>query len=266
MRRTQLLAGGLVLALAVACGGGGSKAPTTKDSLAVLSAAQSKTTAAKSAKVTMKVAAEAAGQTTNLSGDGAFDFAKKLGQMHMSLPRPGGADIAIDVVYSGTSFFMGSDVFQAVAGKHWLKIDLNTFTGDASKFGAQDPTQGLEFLSGASDAKVVGTETVHGEKTTHYTATIDLDGAMAKVQGLQKKLFDRYRALLGKSTMPVDVWIDDSGRVARQVMTTSVTVSGTPATSTVTVEYYDWGTTVTAPLPPASEVGDGNALLSRLTG
>jgi len=274
MRRRSVAVVAVVLVLGTAaCGGSSTKKNTgTKvDSLAVLAAAQSTTTAAKSAKVSMTVLSDIAGQSITISGDGAFDFARKLGKLSMQIPNPQSpTPLSIDAVFSGTTFYMHSDAFTAIAGKSWLKIDLSTFTGDASKLGAQDPTSGLAFLAGTKSARVVGTEQVHGTSTTHYAATIDLDAALAKVGSSAKKLIDQYRASIGSGTMPVDVWIDDAGRVARMAVKIDIKASaathGQAGSTKVTTEYYDWGSAVTVALPKPAEVADGTSLLAGLTG
>jgi hypothetical protein len=86
------------------------------------------------------------------------------------------------------------------------------------------PARLLGYAQAATDARRVGRETVDGVPTTHYYAEIDLS---------------RYaiRRTLGDS-LPVDVWIDGSGRIRR--VTAQLSAAGFDAVPQVDVR----------PLPP----------------
>jgi len=273
-RRAGLVVAAALIVGAVGCGGSsdkGSQGAGNADTLKVLAAAQSKTTAEKSAKVKMSIASTVGTQTFALDGDGRYDFAGQSGSLTMTIPNPqSGQSMTIETVFSGKLLYLRSDIFKTLAGKEWLKVDLEAFRGDASKFGAQDPTSGLAFLAGTNKATVVGEEEVNGVSTTHYSATVDLDSSIAQLQGTLGKTVEQYREALGSADLPIDVWIDDKGRVSRMMI--SVPIKATAQTnnqagkSTVTTDYTDWGVDVKVTLPKDSEVADGTSLLSGLAG
>ena len=55
----------------------------------------------------------------------------------------------------------------------------------------------------------VGDDTIDGEHTTHYRASIDYSKALDKLDGLSAAAKASTLGELG--TVPADVWIDDHG-------------------------------------------------------
>jgi len=270
-RRALMVVAAALLVGAVGCGGGSDKdGASGTDSLEVLAAAQSKTVAAKSAEVRMTIVNDV-GQATTITGVGAFDFTGNQGSLTMTIPNPQTATpMTIETVYTKTVLYLGSDLFTALAGKEWLKLDLEKFAGDVSKLGAQDPTSGLAFLGQTKSVKVVGEADVNGVDTTHYSASLDLDAALANLSGTLRKTAEQYRDLVGTGDIPVDVWIDGEGRVTRMMtkvpIKASAATGGKAGSTTTTTDYTNWGTTVKVTLPKPAEVADGTQLLSSFLG
>lgn len=254
-------------ALLAGCGAGksGSSLTTTKkvDSLAVVTAAQDASQKAGSAKMSMTMAMKAGSESFTLTGGGAFDYVKKLGQMTMTMPNPAGSgELSFDTVITDTALYLkipGSN-----PAKPWSKVDLTKQLGGSlsSLTSNSDPSSALEMLRGAKSVTTVGKEQVRGTATTHYKAVIDINKAMAKQPaGVQAKL-KSYEKLLGTqmTDLPIDVWIDDKGRPARFKMTMHIPASAQTGNEAVdmdmTIEMFDYGTPVTVTVPPASQVND----------
>jgi hypothetical protein len=248
-----------------ACGNGGSLSSQGNkpvDALTVVTAAQSASQKAGSAKMAMTMEMSAAGQSFTMRGEGAFDFAKQLGQMSMSMPNPDGSgDLSFDEVITDTMVYIKSPML-AGAGKPWVGVDLKEAVGGSLSqlSGGSDPTSGLEMLAGAKSVTTVGKETIRGTETTHYKAVVDINKAMAgKPEAVRAKLQGYQKALGAKFTdLPVEVWIDKDNRPAKfsytMDMPATEATGNQPFSMTMSIEMFDYGTPVTVTVPPASDV------------
>jgi hypothetical protein len=241
---------GATVALA---GGGGHGAPAGTH--AVFAAAAT-TEAARTADISLSVTTGA----TSLSGQGVADLATGDADFTVDLPASLG-QVEVRSV-GGTVYVQVPPGFSSLAGgKAWASFAAPTANaGTPSSF---DATWLIDWLRGiAGPVTTVGTgDTVHGDPTTHYRATIDLSkvapGAPAGLQPLTSQ------------SVPVDVWVDGAGRLRR--LTASVDASGAsgasgasvPGLGTVQVnaELWGFGTPVEVAAPPADQVGDASALV-----
>ncbi len=109
------------------------------------------------------------------------------------------------------------------AGKTWMKLDLAKLASkagiDASQLGSlnqADPTQFLSYLRASSGAvTTVGSEQIGGEPTTHYRATLQLDRVLDRLPDSQRAAARSMLERLGTGSIPVDVWVDQQGRLRR---------------------------------------------------
>jgi len=286
-RRAKPLVAVLALALATglaACGGSSSSG----DRPAVLTPASLANIAARTtAKGGVKISLD---QTTSLGSGGAipttavgrFDTKTKRGEMTIttdlssirgggSLPSGAGKQ---HVILDGFTFYMNSPLFSSILpdGKKWLKIDLDKVGKSigidfgALTRGGQDPTQALQYLKAASgDVTKVGTETVRGEPTTRYKATIDFnkvaDAAPAGQRAAIRTSMKQIIKLAGTSTAPMEVWIGDDGVVRRMTDTIKTNIAGEHAEITQRIELFDFGTKVDdVQIPPAGQTVDASDL------
>ena len=131
-----------------------------------------------------------------------------------------------------------------------------------------------EYLRGASGAiDELRHEKVRGIDTTHYRATIDINKAAAAAPDTARAAIKQISETFGIVRVPVDAWIDDDGR-ARRISETidysraksspTLPANSLPKRVQVTLEYYDFGTPVTAPVPPSDQVADFGDLLAQL--
>jgi hypothetical protein len=130
-----------------------------------------------------------------------------------------------------------------------------------------DPSETLAYLRAAGEVEEVGIEDVRGVATTHSSAVVDLQ----KVPELApEESRDRIRAgidqlikLTGKSTQPIDVWIDGEGLVRRMSIEQTVEQGSDASKTTTTIELYDFNSEVSIELPPADQVSDLKELVSQ---
>ena len=154
----------LLLALAAsACGGSEPTAEQVSPDAVVLAA--SKTNEAGSYKADVSGTMDVAGQSIDMSGTGAFDAAKQRGR-HVVLDEPErAATWTWSMVFAYPLIYMElpPESGQLPAGKKWIKMDLEKLGQEAGlnldqmmRAGQTDPSQGLDFLRGASDVHAVG--------------------------------------------------------------------------------------------------------------
>ena len=242
--------------------------------------AAAKTADAGSSRIEFEVEFRGGGESFTVAGEGVFDYEQQRGRTTFDVGElaaaTGGSDAGrLELVFDGLVYYMRfpSGVLANVANGRWLKVDLREAADEAgADLGAleqldQSPTELLQFLQGASDdVDEVGTETVRGVETTHYRADVDLERAAeitAERAGLSDELreqlrreIERTREQTGLSTLPVDAWLDDEGRLRRMKMDVELDVAGRPAGMLTTMELFDFGVEVDVRPPPADEVLD----------
>jgi hypothetical protein len=272
-RMISLLVGlGLVAPLA-SCGSG-----TT--TLQVVTGAAVKTTAGRTARVAETVVitpgSSSAATPPPFVANGAMDFAARRARLSITVL---GQDVT--VIVDGTTIYENVPLLTGqLGGKPWLKIDLNEIgqaagingLGNLAQAQSSDPSQFLSYLRGVSGAiTTVGHESVRGTATTHYRAVVDLTKAAGSSSPDVQKTIQQLGKVLGATTFPIDVWIDSAGRVRRQHQVfdyshasfPNIPTSALPKSADITVEYFDFGVAVSAPLPPADQVTDLSQILGR---
>jgi hypothetical protein len=266
-----------------ACGSdAGSKATTTTpiaNGRSVVLASVVKTAAADSAKIALDMSYSGLGPSgITLTANGAVDFESgdseltmEFGGMFSSFLPSGIQTRTVDgVAYVHLPMGLPS-------GKEWVAVDSKKLGGAGSNTaldigGSADPKKLLAYLEKVSDGvQEVGTETIRGVETTHYSAEVDLGKAVDRAD-VPRALRGAVDEIAGKvGTVPVDIWIDDDDLVRRQQMemdfgsllpgaSGATGQSGSTPTVTLTLDLYDFGAPVDVEAPPADQVisvGDG---------
>jgi hypothetical protein len=214
---------------------------------------------------------------------GAFDVKTRRGEMTMStdlssLPGAAGAGAGAasvqHMIFDGLTFYMTVPALaHALPGaKKWLKIDVAKLgkvagidLGSLAQGSSQDPTQALQYLKAAAgDVTKVGRETVRGEPTTHYTATIDFDKVAdaypADRRAAVRRALKQVTRLSGTRTVPMEVWVGDDGLARRLAYAITSDVGGQRAKIDQRIELYDFGTKVDVKIPSARESVDASRL------
>jgi hypothetical protein len=233
------------------------------------------------------------------SGEGAFDeasgraafavdmssFAQLLGGFVNGLAGPDATDLPdfddpagwkIEVVQDGEVGYVKFPAIadQLPAGKSWIRANEAEAAAKAGfdfdelgQFAGSDPRDLLDALRAVtSDVETVGTEELRGVEATHYRAVIDpVDLAKVAPTGDEKTsqtLVDQLTAQSGLRSIPVDVWIDETGLVRKVTMSLAATEPGTSQSSDVSLsfEIWDYGESVVIEVPPASQVADASAV------
>lgn len=155
------------------------------------------------------------------------------------------------------------DQFASTAGKgkHWMKYDYDKLAEQSGPSGAlikdqmqnNNPARSVDLLLASGKVKKVGSETVKGKKTDHYSGTIEV-AELARMQSkkLSEKELDQLADQLkqqGFKTEKVDVWIDGDDLLVKK----QERAKGKNGDLNSTVFYSDYGTEVSIEAPPASD-------------
>jgi hypothetical protein len=248
VRRAFALVGLLASALAGAvgvsgCGGGGGL-----DGSAVAEAAQT-TQSAGTARLALSAAV--GGQTLN--GSGFVDMKRRAADISLELPQGTLREITRGTrVYLKPPAGLGSSRLKTP----WMMVDVGAVAqAQGINLGAlqslSDPSGTIDQLRSAGKVEKVGTETVRGVQTTHFKAVVDLRKAAQRAPAAKSSV-DQLIRMLGRSSIPVEVWLDNQKRLRREQV--SLTVLGQPLTETV--ELYDFGARQAIKPPPADQVTD----------
>lgn len=196
-----------------------------------------KTTAEKTASMAITIGLDVVGMPDSptgpveVSGQGAIDYETKQGMLHFDvsgMPADAAgapAGTSIDMVIDGDTAYVQvpESMLSSTGGAHWAKVGPDSASGGLSIDLTQiqqlsDPDYVLQFLNGVSDSDttLVGTETLHGTDTTHYSVSIDPTKAAA-AGGTDGTASSGAALDLGMMTgglaMPADVWVDEQGRL-----------------------------------------------------
>lgn len=235
----------------------------------------------------MSTTGEMAGQELDMTVDatGAYDFESGDMEMDMAAVMPGLGDMDMQArMVDGVMYIRYQDSFMSQmglpAGVTWISMDLGNMTGlsagQMQSMGGQfqDPTQFLAFLEAAgAEIEEVGSEEVDGFETTHYRARTDFAALMEEqseaLEGMlgSQGLSGDALGAMSEVEIPMDVWIDNEGRVRRiriemdmsEAMSSMFPGQGDAGTRyeiEVEQDFSDFGLDVDVEAPPADETTD----------
>ena len=186
--------------------------------------------------------------------------------MKMTVPDQG-AKGTMEIRLVDKAMYIGgnADMTKEMDGKTWIKFDMSAL-GDknlgATTPGAgqadQNPATESTFLTGAKNVKKVGTETVDGVKTTHYSGTVTVADLRASfkdetkaVREQREKSLQQYEKL-GVDKLTMDMWVDGQDHT-KQFRMQGAADKG-PLDMTIT--FLDYNKPVTVAAPPAKDTAD----------
>ena len=229
-------------------------------------------------KFTEQINTGAQPQPFTLTGSGFVNPHQRAGMLNFDLSSipgvsslPGGK--TMQLVFNFPVMYMKAGFLSShlPGRKAWLKIDLQK-AGQAAGIdfsqiavsGGSDPTQYLNFLKASGSVTKVGSDTINGTATTHYRAVLDLNRVADRVPAAERSAarvgVGQLEKIAGRSTMPVDVWVDGSRRVRReQFAFHAAGPSGGAAGATLTMDFVSFDPTPPVTAPPADQVFDATS-------
>lgn len=284
--RLRLLLTVLLVALVAACSGGGEETPTSDDSAAP---AASATDAPAEDATADDEPAEAAGGDNVLAAavDTSVDTSSRFrltttsttpqGDINTSgegvSTADGASQVTLTIEGAGAqvpgqegpleieTIFVDGVIYQRIPGfaeqlgtdAEWFSIDAEAQIPGIAELIEQaesaDPTQSFDLLQQVADVEEVGTEEINGVSTTHYRAQARL-GDLLEQGGIDPNTLGASADV--DQQVPIDVWLDDEGRVRQ--LTQDVEVEG--IATTTTIEILEYGVDAEISPPPADNTAD----------
>lgn len=280
--------GALVIAGTAACGAGngaGSSAAKgtggTATSGHIVQTAYAATRNEKTASFRFEAAIHnGSPQASTITGQGQTDFSAKAFTATVNLPIGGTLKV---LLVHGIEYIQipGPARSRLPGNSKWLSVNLNKVSqaklgesfGQFSSASTSDPSQALSQLAAVSSGVTkVGTATVAGVPTTEYRANVNLSKLAARVQSTQgakaAQAIRREISELGRTTVPVQMWIDAHHLVRQiryQVPIPRPGTTGTGGQGTVesTITFTHFGAPVRLSVPPASQTTDITGIVLR---
>ena len=218
--------------------------------------------------------------TTNVHGKATIDLEGKgvmdaRGNAEIDFDFSGaGEKGSLHQVIAGETIYMSSSLFEDLPdGKEWIKVDLAKVTDDLGlenvpQTSGSDPRESLRNLRAVGDVEKVATDDVRGVSTTRYKATVELRRLPQLVEPAERatarRSVQRLIRLLGKDTQQTEVWVDGKDLVRRTRDEVTVSAPGNQkVTTTMILEYYDFGARVRVEVPADREVEDVSRVAAR---
>jgi hypothetical protein len=276
MKRLLAFPIGILGLLLAGCGGPGPVA-LRGNPQAVVRAAASRTMAAGTARIDVTIAVDTAG--TGMAGTGVADLAD--GSAQLTLGRTGAAahlDDRFDIVVDGATDLVRADTNAPMPGATpaapWLAGTPRQLALDASQ--RMTPLDSLlvrpgaaidlAFLRGAVHVLPYGGEEIMGSNTFRYSVLIDLPTAIANSPPDEQPELEAAYAAIGPVEWPVDVWLDDQGRVRHLEMAEDPEAHTTTTKGNIIIfkdtgnalpftdlDFYDFGTPAKISVPGPSQ-------------
>jgi hypothetical protein len=289
MRR--LLTPLLLALLAVLLAGCGASDTVTK-SLDPVAAAATNTARLPTTHMSMTATMTVPGLPTavRMSGDGAVDNVRKRGSMTMdmssmarAMPSTGGlndpslwrGEYVFDFSKSMVAYIRFPFMTRALgSGKSWVRLDFGSVSREMGvnldqfmQMNQSNPAQQLQLLRAVSGrfAKL-GTGRVRGVKTTRYRTNVDITkypDLLPKGQrnSMQKSINTLVDMMGGKSTYPVEVWIDAKQLVRRMSLRMEIKAPTGSMSMAMSMDFYGFGRPVSVTFPRAEDTVDMTKLM-----
>ena len=236
----------------------GSGVAPASGALSLVADAMNKADSAGSVKVTGTMTAPGMSQPMTLNAEEQYSPSLAL-SMSMQVDGQAISEVLVgDVIYMDYP-----ELAPELDGKQWAEIDLSGIHGSLGSLSSlldsarsENPTTQIAALVASGTVTKVGTETVDGQSTTHYSGTLDASqllkasSAESKLSASQLSSLQSMLQTAGVTTAKIDTWIAADGLPVQETyseQTSQGTVSGNLSMS-------DWGAPVSVGAPPASEV------------
>jgi hypothetical protein len=289
MRR--LLTPLLLAVLAVSLAGCGASDTVTK-SLDPVAAAAANTARLPTTHMSMTATMTVPGLPTavQMNGEGAVDNVRKRGSMTMdmssmarAMPNTGGlndpslwrGEYVFDFSKSMVAYMRFPFMTRALgSGKSWVRLDFGSVSREMGvnldqfmQMNQSNPAQQLQLLRAVSGRfSKLGTGRVRGVTTTRYRTNVDIRKypdllPEGQRKSMQKSINTLVDMMGGKSTYPVEVWIDAKQLVRRMSLRMEIKAPTGSMSMAMSMDFYGFGRPVSVTFPRAEDTVDMTKLM-----
>lgn len=213
---------------------------------------------------TVRIAGTVSGSGISMTFNGDEQYSPSL-EMSLKMQTEGQN---ISEILLGDTIYMDYPALSSElgGGKQWDELDLSEAGGSLGALSSimdsarnENPTTQISALLASKQISKVGTETVQGQQTTHYSGTLNANDFLndsAQTSQLSSSQIASLKSLLqsGKvSSEQVDLWVASNGLPVQVKVAVQSSAAGT---MDMTLDMSDWGAPVQVSAPPADETTD----------
>jgi hypothetical protein len=210
-----------------------------------------------SSKVRTRMEMVSGGTRLAVSGVGAFDYARRQGELKVVPPRDAAGveehGPITELLVSGALYMKNRGA--GVPADKWVRMDTARLAdGNLVYGGATDPLISAELLRGSRDVTLVGEETMDGVPVRHYRGTADIARA-AESAGPSSR--GALRAAAGGfvvAAVPFEAYLDGGGRLLKVLQRFTF---GNGAVVTSITRLYGFGSPVRVRVPDTDDLYPG---------
>jgi hypothetical protein len=196
------------------------------------------------------------GAAATMRGEGTFEMVGDSAEVRLEAADPAGATQSLEMmVIDGTTYLRNPQ--SAAGGPEWYRCEPGSQYVEGLAGSFTDPSEAFALLDSGIDARETGTTEIDGGEGKLYEGTIDL-AALAD-DGEEAGQLQR----MGLQQVPVQVVVDEEGRLRRIVLTADLTAAAAaegatpnPGVMTITIELTEFGVPLDLEEPPADQVAD----------
>lgn len=249
-------------------GGGGAAAfvllaPSSASAAEAVTSAANQTVGEQSADMSLNMSISVMGFTETMTGNGAFDFSNHTGTLTATIGAAG-QQVTQQAVYDGTTAYVNigtllAQLGGATQGKSWISMDLSGLdatAGTAAGLGPynyDNPAKLLgELQNIGGTVTSLGPQFYEGTAVTEYSVSIPSSVLQQMVDTMGPQVEQAYAG--GLPNIDEDVYVGSNDLLKGIYTPLELKVYGQEVTETMTVDFSNYGTAVSATPPPASEV------------
>lgn len=207
--------------------------------------------------MTMQVSTESAPPTT-ITGNGVYNGEENLTQVTYRIKSPQGTALESDAVLEEGAWYFRYPALASKMpeGKEWLKMEGLPGQSEMGRTG-ESPQDSLQMLSAVGSVQRLGRARVGGVPTTRYQATLTAVGMTEALRSEGKdELAEQFETIQLAGPIQAEVFIDQHGMLRRMNTVTTVIAEGRNVTTTVHMDFSDFGIHPRIQLPDDSQVFD----------
>lgn len=257
-------AGAAAVLLAAGCGSGSSSNSSHSSAAGLsplraitLAADQSKQVSSFSSTLNMQLSGTSAGTMS-----GTFQEQSKpslLLDVNMSTLKLAGQNLpgGMQEILTSNDIYMKMSILSQELGKPWVVVPVSelqhgtgiNFAQLMQQVESNDPLVQTQMFASAKDVKSLGTQTIDGVQTTHYTGTYSVAAGISKLPASMRSMVTKQLQSAGISQVRFNAWIDGQ----HQVRKVQVAEGGGAETINITMQITGIGQQVNIAIPAKSD-------------
>jgi hypothetical protein len=216
-------------------------------------------------EMTMRFMSESSPPVT-VTGTGAYNGESNLAEMAYDGTTTEGQRLAFDAILGEDGWYFHYPQFagRLPDGKEWVKLEGFPGQEDLSAPGVASPEESLQVLRAAGTVRRLGRTNIDGVSTTRYRVTLTAAEIAAALRAQGKdELAEALDRAASQMIGPIEteVFIDQDGVVCRTRMVSTSVSEGKTVTTSMQMDFSDFGIEPEIVIPDDSVVFDLTPML-----